>query len=570
MIPYRSPQAFVQFIGETLFNVSPKHILSVRTAKSLGSPAGTFELTFKTSDEPDGSDTNGWRSQLTGQSKDWWFDQIQPMTMAVIALSDGHDIAQVQSVLSNEDRLRQSPAEFLSGQAPEQQRLIRRSVVMVGLVEEVTISAAMTSAGMQRVLRVTGRDFGSIMVDDSLRRIARSTTDRTDASRLITMGTIPQDDLNRLLLRSSISEKNNYWQKASASGYEGKIKLSEAVESILLNAPSHGLRLKNGRALRDYFRRVSISEELESMYVRGWLMLFTYNGPVWEAITQLAPIPLAEVFVDTDGLENVLYVRRPPFYRYPTMQYMQESMLSFIRTSSPSATVSLDDLLDPNAFSQDDFISVPSRIESGVTSGYHVAGSEDVISLSLSRGSRIMFSQYQVVPAVMLRGRDVDQAVYQGAIASYLYDLPAALRYGSRFLQAVCPWDVTASPADDADASNVRSTTGNTEMALSATEAVRLYYYMRDLPALRNGSVVLRGRPEIRVGDRINLPDDDDLLLYVESVQHTYQYGSPFVTQLSVSRGQPRLPTARLMDYDQDPPAINLAQIPEDANQEAQ
>lgn len=560
MTQYRAPQAFIQFIGETLLNVAPSHILSVRTTKSLGSPAGTFELMFKTSDVEESPNFNPLRPTATGKKRDWWLEQIQPMTVAIIAMGGAAEMQKVQTLLSTPERLRQNPAEFLTSLQPEEQAVVRRSVVMVGLVEEVTLTTSMSAAGPQRVLRVTGRDFGAIMVDDSLRRIFRSVRDRSDAARLVTVGTIPQTELDRLLVRSSFSQENKYWQQLSGNGLDSKIKLSEAIQSILLKAPSHSVTLKNGQPLRNYFKRVNVSDELKAMYVRGTLMLFTYNGPIWEAITQLAPIPLAEVFVDTDGLENVLYVRRPPFFRPGTMRTLQDTMKTFLTTVGQGAREGdVMSALTQASFTKDAFLETPLRLGSVDGQEYHVIESSDLISTSLTKGSRTMFSQYQCVPAVLLRGQDVDQAVLQGAIGSYLYDLPAALRFGSRFIQAVCPWDTVPDAPEDG---RVRSTTSSTELALTATETVRMYYYFRDLAAFQNGSIVIRGRPEVRIGDRVNLPEIDDLIGYVESVQHNFQFGSGFVTQIMISRGQPRVPTARLMPYDADPPKINMPQVP--------
>lgn len=56
-----------------------------------------------------------------------------------------------------------------------------------------------------------------------------------------------------------------------------------------------------------------------------------------------------------------------------------------------------------------------------------------------------------------------------------------------------------------------------------------------------SGDITLRGAPEIRVGYRVDIKERN-MSLYVEAVNHTWQFGNKMSTTLSVTRGQPNNP----------------------------
>lgn len=581
MLTYRTPKVFIQFINETQTYVAPEHVIGARTAKAMGSAAGMFEVSFKTSDLQSGNDSNPYRAAKNKVPSDFWMNAIRPMTVAVIAMGTEQDIKSVSDIL----KTLPNPASYYDSASAENRSLLDRTIVMVGVVEEVAFNLMVTSEGPQRLLRVAGRDFSKVLMDDSLRRIARATKDHPDERRIVTLGDerdVPEGgtksllpgDRSRLLNRASLNASNAYWQRLSQNGMDSKVLMREAVRNILDNAPSMNVKLANGANLTDYFTAAPIvSPELQGMTVRATLSLFTYNGPVWDAITQMAPAPLAETYVDTVGLKNVLRIRRPPFYRPALMKSMLEKTEEFLKKVRPGQTNERNKVMGilRSELTEDKFAASYKRIEQA-----------DVIGIALSRAGSTSFSQYQVVPSLFMRGEIGELAAFQGVSASYLYDLPTAIRFGSKLLQAVCPWDVTekvstrnAEGAAQASLENLARTdperarqevlkrqreSVSQEQTLSASETMRLYYYFRDASAFLNGTLTIKASPDIRIGDRVHLPGYDDTILYVEAIQHVYQYGQAFVSQLTVSRGQPLNPTTpRLVSYDVDNPTMGMS-----------
>jgi hypothetical protein len=224
-------------------------------------------------------------------------------------------------------------------------------------------------------------------------------------------------------------------------------------------------------------------------------------------------------------------------------------------------------LLQPMATGTDQFTSVRSRV---IDEPYHRVEAEDILVSALGRSSTGAVSQYQVVPSILVQGDMNELASTTGVTGAYIYDLAAANRFGTRLMQAVCPWDLEPPPETaviprDADLSEqnfdtakLQGTVTVTERALAGAETVRLYYLFRDAAEFVSGSLTIRARPEIRIGDRILLPSAGNLIVYVESVQHSYRFGQAFATQIGFSRGQPLAVTTRLAAYDEPSPTIKV------------
>lgn len=606
---YRTPRAFVQFIGESdeVYNLSPDNILSVSTSKSLSSPAGSFEILFKSGEERTSSTSTAIFNSPATKPIDWWLERIHPMTVAIIAIGSQDDVAIAQRQLSTGTQpargsSAQLPREFMAA-LPEADRLaLERVVLMVGLVEDCSLSVSMTSEGPQRSLRVAGRDFGKILLDDNLTRLARArAVTREQETRMIVVGEVEQDMYQRFMDRASINSSNNsmFWKTMSRAGSDSKIPLLEVLTNIIDRAPSYNIQLSNRRTLKNYFdvgavsvsdngrtadlttSRVIMSDDLQLMSVRATMTLLLAQGPVFSCLVTFAPPPLAEMFVDTYGLEARLVVRRPPFYRAASMPKFIESMEAFMRKArrGPSGIdfikSTFTGLLQNTT---DEFATSDAQGRMGPRGLVHEIDKSRVLSLSLTRSMANVISIYQIYPTILMRGEASETALNQG-VTSYLYDLAAAQRYGTtRTFRHGCPWDlleqqvtasrssavrrITAVASDFAietrgegansrrDVKLLKPNVGSTELSLACAETMRQYFYNRDNPAMLSGQIAVTGNTSYRIGDRVRLPQYNDTIFYVEGVQHSYQYGRAFVTTLSVSRGQPFVyPSERIVPY---------------------
>lgn len=567
MSRYRAPTVFLQFQSDVITNVEPTQIVSVTTMKTLANPAGMFELTLKTSTELDDR-KHGPRGTVNEPNNvDAWFGRVKPMTLCIIAMGSPEDVGVARRILTAEGNQSRSPQDLMSSLADRDRPAFLRSVVMVGLVDEVTLSTAMSERGPQRLLTVTGRDLGKLLLDDTIRRMVRGTDEFGIDHRLITVGQVSPDLRARLINRVTLQTTDRYWEPTTKGGMSHKQPLWEVLSSTLYRAPGIQTALKNGNAVVDYFSRLDVSQELMSYYVRGLMTMFWFNGPLWEALKQLVPTPLGELFVDTVGLQNVLIARRPPFLRPATMQQYRKSVSDFLQVTGYESSVS-DQVLAVQALDEDQFTTVPSRV---ISAPFHTIPAEDVVVSSFGRSGVAAMAQYQVVPTVLMQGEMSEMPISSGVVGAYIYDLACAARFGTRVLQAACPWDLETGPeevpapeaisSENFSATALAGTVSTPERAVAGAETVRLYYLFRDSAEFISGSVTIRARPEVRVGDRILLPGFGNLIAYVESVQHSYRFGVAFITQISFSRGQPVAPTGRLATYDAEDPVIQVGAV---------
>lgn len=563
---HRSPTVFIQFQSDVLTNVEPSHIVGVTTMKNLANPAGMFEIQLKTGPEKHAHHYAPREDVGSPDSVDYWFARIKPMTLCIIAMGEAPDVAVARRILQNEGNARRSPMDIMNGLGSEKPAFLR-SIVMVGLVDEVTLTTAMSMQGPQRVLTVTGRDLGKILMDDNIRRIARGEDLDGIDPRMITLGDVPDEVAQRLKNRATLQANDRYWQPTVSGGMAVKQKLEEILYTTLYKAPGIMTVLDNANPVRNYFNTVDVSPELRRFYARGLLSLFWFNGPLWEALRQLAPPPLAELFVDTVGLQNVLIARRPPFFRPSTMPDYVQTVVDFLDVTNYDIDVA-QQVLQPQETQVDAFTSVPSRVAENT---YHTIEAEDIIVSAYGRSGVGTMAQYQVIPTIFMQGEASELAAQTGVTGAYLYDLAAGARFGTRLLQAACPWDLEglAEPLPVPSPSQINEQNFSTkvlsgidtvtEKAVAGAETVRLYYFFRDAAEFISGSLTIRAHPEIRVGDRILIPSFGNLIVYVESVQHSYRFGSAFVSQISFSHGQPLAPSGRLSTYEKAPPKIKVA-----------
>lgn len=600
-LQYRTPRAYVQFIGESdeVYNLSPDNILGVQTSKSLSNPAGSFEIVFKGGTGKTSQSTTGLTAN-SENSLDWWMARLHPMTLVILTIGAQNDLELVERKLSpfnpspgmrRPETPPPLPKDFMASLTPTERNQLDRSIVMIGLVEECTLNVTMTPTGPQRAIRVVGRDMGKLLLDDNLTRLARAqTVTREQEIRMITVGDVGDDEWLRFMDRASINGTANsmFWKSLSTLGSDAKIPLLEALTNIVARAPSYNVQLSDTRRLQDYFdvgfvgtisesqadlstSRVLMGEDLKQMAVRATMLLFTYQGPIHTALAYFAPPPLAELFVETRGLEARLIVRRPPFYRPGTMPGMVQAMRDYLTQAQRPEVIGRDgvqtiiDGLSPYIGDTDEFVTSDPAGRQGVRGICHTIPAFQVITYAVSRSMAGAVSVYQIYPTILMRGEASDSALQQGASASYLYDLKAAQRYGTtKTYRFGCPWDpmsvgrrraVKAANEVTYDASQMpvllRPEVGSREINLAMAETMRQYYYNRDNPGFLSGQIVVVGYADYRIGDRVHLPDHDDTVFYVESVQHSYQYGRSYLTTLTVSHGQPYTPpNRRLVPYE--------------------
>jgi hypothetical protein len=578
-VQYRVPTALVHFVGTETIPVMPGQLASVQTRKSLAEPAGSFEVMLKSGTSMGAGNFAPGEGGVASPSTDYWMEKIRPMSLCIIAIGSGNELGAVRRAIT------------ASALPDDQPGSVERAVVMVGIVDDVTTTTVMGENGPMRSVRVSGRDMARLLLDDILFRVVNA-AEKGGGNLIALDNGVGADEKQDLIRRMQI--EGLWFGQSLAEGAQLEIPLSAFFGAVLERAPSLRTKMLNGRPATDYFSR---NVELDSTIAQfsGVLQLLNkfmnFNGAPWQALQDLAPKPMVECFVDTVGLKARLVVRRPPFARPSTMSPDDFNRLlahtfkqSFI-TASPNKTY-VDDavertLRDPRVAGMptvDQFTTVRSRVVPG---GYHTVKMSEIIQSTFSRSVREAITLYLARDVMMMAAAEMIPGLLRPAI----YDMKAALKYGTITLPIMLPWGVNR-PTDQgffnsstlpekkkvrqdfsylvgirerltrppgADAAKQDSQDRQNGLFLSASnylvniaEAVRAYFFFRDNPEFLNGVIAMRGRPEIRIGDRIRIPDYGDRIFYVEQVEQVFQYGSPFLTRLALSRGQPFAPKGRL------------------------
>lgn len=560
----RRPRVRIAVLGEQTTLIEPESVVSVQTEKTLGSPAGAFDVVLKPQAEEGMRRNNAlYRSPLSPLT-DRWLELIRPMSIIYIALGTDADLAVVDDVFQQVKRGDVSPVDLTSALSAERRSVVQQAVVMAGIIEYANTDIVVTPSGPQKSFHLAGKDLSKLLLDDGLRIALGLESDalhETNATGMVLVGsqrpgkgtTKPLDINNpetEAFLTRILPQDPKSWFAAVSQGNQATVTLGDALPKIVDLAPSQHVQLANGRAMREYLPVVNVEDSLKTARVQPFTHFYFHQGSTWDALNLVAPRPIAEVFLDTVGFGAQLVVRRPPFLR-PAMMDGADQLLEKVlqHASIPKDTWSAT-WTRPLVGAVDQFTSEPLRVVSTPAhQAYHVVRASEIVSVQWMRGDNDAMTQYQVVAELAAQGPPLAQP-YAVPIAT---DVPQSMRYGTRPGQFSCPWW-----SDQAGAGLVASPDGtpvnyNASYALSCVELVRLYYYFRDNPEFYSGSLTILGRPEIRIGDRLFFPDFG-LLVYVEKVRQSYTMGQQFVTQISMTRGQPKDATRRLVSYDQDPP----------------
>lgn len=560
----RQPAVRILFVGETVTPVIPEMVLSVHTTKSLGDPNGVFEILLKPGVLASSTRSNASLRTDSAPLGDWWLSNVRPMTLVHIAFVTPTNVAEVDRVFRAAVDKGTSPHSLVQDPPSE----ILESVVMTGLVDEVLLESTITRHGPERVVRVTGRDLGKILTEDTQRMVTANSgvvaevreVDQQGAHGAQTMllGSPGGDNRHgwnrglestrRFLARLMFLDKQNWAQVASFGGQGGPpTHLPLLISQILEDAPGLELILSTGEPLRQYIPAPAVDGLDPFAMFNSWAFQ-NFAGSAWDALRMALPPVSAECFVDTYGFGARLVARRPPFLRPVMMQGASEVFDVFMSKMDYLDDASRALLKSHFLPTTDEFVSEPLRVSKTAGDGqaYHTVALADVVSTSFRRGDRQALTQYQGISSALAGG--------EGTTAiPILVDMPAGFRFGSRAMQVYSPWTLHAWVDETKDYKDP-TVNSNDPMAVAAEEALRAYYYHRDNCEFLSGTLTVRGRPEIRIGDRIHLPDHDDLIVYVEQVANSLSVGSPYLTQIAFSRGQPKGATKRLATYDEDPP----------------
>jgi hypothetical protein len=257
-----------------------------------------------------------------------------------------------------------------------------------------------------------------------------------------------------------------------------------AVVGELLNGTFFSIttRTSDGLRMQDLFR-LDV-QNLAGTYTNRWGSLTTISGSLWGCVREFIPTPFFEAWADPDvatGQVERIVVRKPPFN------------LGDWRTTL-------------NADGKNTFLRL---------------GWDEVLKIDVAQSISDVYSIFDVTGSGSMMGTEVMLNMVPPLISSRLLE-----RYGVRMFSA-----------------NATFVRGRAERENESTQISILqewrnqlaeWYCVNDL--YESGELVIRGRTDVRVGDKIELPDGRQF--YVEQVVQRYQlHPLTWQTTLGVTRG---------------------------------
>lgn len=547
----RNPKCAIAFLTEQEIIVDSEQIVSVETSKSLGEPAGTFRILLKpnslvgtknnTSNPADITPQGSTVSPGVPDTQIDWLTHLRPMTLVQIAFTERNFPADLKFT------------QVTNGRASLDLDAVE--ITMLGVIDSVSMTKQITAGGPQRYIQILGRDMGRAFMDDTHfvfpfpfndapdPKDGSLSTDQKRGLAYYLNGTPEQqkEAVGRYFFAGTKDSDGNdipSWRTAYLTGNVGDI-----IFAIHDNAPGINVQLANGSNLKDYLPLPLLDNDIASIPFIGAKLMLS-SGSVWSLLQEVVPNPFGEMFVDTVGNSARLIIRRPPWGRPFREQTEQIDKLARTYVDARSNTVST---ANPNPVADylrnkgtlwdtDEVTNTDCRVIPGQK--FHDIFDEDTLELNLGKSDREVVNLFFTKASANWAG-DETSPIMSAALVTPMLDILSIGRYGLRMYSPEDSWWNPRSPlkgdgtSDEAPGKNI--------LAELLLDNLRLYFWFRDNDSMLSGQMVIRGRPEVRIGDYVRLPAEG-LVFYVEAVNNRWVYGQPFITTLSLSRGQLETP----------------------------
>ena len=358
--------------------------------------------------------------------------------------------------------------------------------VMIGIVDGVTENTSVSKGGVNRRITVAGRSLGAVFTFDNVRYW-----------RGIDYDDLPEDLQQRTNVILKAEEVEGFWGRDAVDAIKAIVKIFTTIEQDYNKnteddtAPTFAL-----------YDRINTDDELVTManrkiYNSG---LWSFEGTIWQYMKKCVAAPFEELW--TDSREGKCYLRMRP-----TPFDMEDIELSNGSTGGwDRATTWLHE------------------------QPYHDITPTDITGLNLSKSHVEAASFFDIIPShIPLLSSYLKDAAFPPLINT---DLVHAL--GSRGLT----FPVNLLPlTEDRDLTEEQH--GESFLHWFTQTRMKAYLWYKDNHRYKTGSATVKGNSDYRVGDRIRLTERNGIqtTFYLEGVRHSFQWGSPFTTTLSLTRG---------------------------------
>jgi len=393
----------------------------------------------------------------------------------------------------------------------------RTGGIMLGLIDSVRKTRSLVGQTVKYGLRVTGRDMGKALEVDNVvfASVAVETQPAFHAAIAATLG--PDHPV--------VNDMKGTWGPLTPDGVESflAIKLEDAVQWVLdhcttLNIPVLAAAAGPGKTPADFITLDVTSMHDDEVWSES---LASYEGSVWSFLQSVIDPDLYEIRIDsrpdplavlTTALPEVVLIVRPKPFDHPKMDWAKVS---------ESFGTGWEHL---GGFATAD-------------GSHHEVPEHEVLHEELGRDDADVFSYVDVTMQNELAGSDAAHAL---GLFYPIVDTAAATRWGMKAYRA-------RSALVAADLSKIANGEGDYGKEIpEATKEVRnrIFNWNRMNAYFEKGSLVVAGRDDFRVGDKLVLPwaippigDKVGMEFYIVGCTWSWSYGGHYTTNLQVTRG---------------------------------
>ncbi|MCK4448911.1 MAG: hypothetical protein KAW56_17740 [Candidatus Marinimicrobia bacterium] len=467
-------------------------IVSIETSKDIREIAGRFSIVLKPM-----KGKYGIQSQ-----ENYWYDQFDPQDVVGITFHGD----------KYKEKGKDKGAQFL------------------GIVDSVNKASSFRKDNPYRRTIIAGRDFGSLILDDDLvyapEMFFEVNEDRTVKSEEIAK--VFRNDIERRIARNLRGKHPTFTLGCLAGfgpspGFESVRTFAgrpiiEAAKFILENASSirnFVYRNKDGEIARKMLDMDKYITQRPGYTCMPSYALVTYQGNLLNYVREVIDENFNELFVDTK--DGVAYIRLRPF--------------PFDRKGDVVNHKIID--------ASDEFCwENLTRFYDDKTGPWEIDESE-VIEFKISRSKKDVYSIFRINPV----GIDVFDDIIKFMIKRSAIDLYNLVRFGLKCLTV----DIKSTYKKGQEEPL-------TKLILECRDRLRNWYVNN--PIYGCGTLQIKGREDIRIGDRVYLPwmkrkfhwkQTEDIEArsmckgfeyYVVGTKNRWQFGSTYETTLTLERGQ--------------------------------
>jgi len=488
------------FVGKDITN----SLLSVETNKSVNDIAGTFTIQLRPNEG------------MFGKNSDWFYDRFDPQDVIGITFDTAGN---------KDEKGKDKGSQFL------------------GIVDVPQKSNKYSDENPSRTVSISGRDFGSLLLDDDLINIREiflqpkengvpagleGETSKIGKNYFISpaYNGIEKDIAEKLRGRhpcftpeclvgigpvfSTAAPVFSFMDAPVIDAIKFIMDNTTSIRNLVYIAPKGETEKTLVHNLINYQDYVVQRPEYVCMQTAA---LSSYQGNLLNFIRQVLDADFNELMVDTKDGVSYLRVRPKPFDR--------------VGDSVNQQIIANDD-----PFCWDNLKTFVSDKD------YHVIEKTEIIELNLHRSKNRAYSVFRITPGAL---NDFNE-LYGFTLNRSAVDLYNMLRYGFKKIES----DVHVTYAGHVDIID--------QLFIECRD--RLKNWNIYCPIFEEGTIVIRGREDIHIGDKIYLPwykreyiskeksytiEDitvgDGYEFYVTGVKNRWEIGSAYITTLTLDRG---------------------------------